>query len=296
MKFLSGVAPLFLATYVLMLPGVVLAVQSQAPQVNEQARIVVTGGTLTDIVFALGGDDHVVAVDTSSVSPARGQQKPKVGYYRELAAEGVLSVSPTHLWALEGTGSNQTVRQIERAGVSVVRFAKPDSIDELIELIDRVGALLAREAQAQALVASMKRDLEQVLRDTQSGDARPMPNALFVLQASERGIVAAGQDTVPNLLFDYAHVSNMVSHRGYKPVSSEFLAVSQPDFLVAPSHVVDAYGGREQFCAQSGLRLIAAARDCKLLVLDSLLALGMTTEIAHAIQQVFEYAHDDLSV
>ncbi len=260
------------------------------PTYAQDSRLVVTGGSLTDVVFAVGGEDQVVAVDSSSLSPPEAQQKPIVGYYRELSAEGVLSMSPTHLWALEGTGSEQTLRQIERTGVVVEHFPKPQSVADLIAMIERVGVELGLQGQAQQVIASIETDLQSMGAILNPG-SQAHRRALFVLQASERGIVAAGQNTVPALLFGYAQVENMVDHNGYKPVSTEYLAVSQPDFLVAPSHVVEAAGGRERFCAQSSLRLMDAARDCRLLVLDSMLALGMTTRIADAIQQVHAYAH-----
>lgn len=273
--------------------AIVLATCLLTPAHAQTPRIVVTGGSLTDVVFAVGGEAQVVAVDSSSLSPVEAQQKPVVGYYRDLSAEGVLSVSPTHVWALEGTGSEQTLRQIARTGVTVEHFAKPESVADLIALVERVGVELDREAEAKQVVAAIEEDLHSVslLLNHDGAEAQLQRRALFVLQASERGIVAAGGNTVPDLLFGYAQVKNLVEHDGYKPVSTEYLAVSQPDFLVAPSHVVEAAGGREQFCRQSSLRLLDAARNCELLVLDSMLALGMTTRIADAIQQVYAYAH-----
>ena len=273
--------------------AIVVVTYLLAPAQAQTPRIVVTGGSLTDVVFAVGGEAQIVAVDSSSLSPVEAQQKPVVGYYRDLSAEGVLSVSPTHVWALEGTGSDQTLRQIARTGVTVEHFAKPESVADLIALVERVGVELDREAEAKQVIAAIERDLQSVslLLNHDGAEAQLQRRALFVLQASERGIVAAGGNTVPDLLFGYAQVQNLVEHDGYKPVSSEYLAVSQPDFLVAPSHVVAAAGGREQFCRQPSLRLLNAARNCELLVLDSMLALGMTTRIADAIQQVYAYAH-----
>lgn len=58
-------------------------------------RIVCAGGAMTEIVFALGHGDTVVAVDTTSWFPYEHVSKlPKVGYFRSLAAEGLLSMQP----------------------------------------------------------------------------------------------------------------------------------------------------------------------------------------------------------
>lgn len=54
-------------------------------------RLVSVGGTLTEIVYLLGEEAQLVAVDTSSLYPAAAQALPKVGYQRTLSAEGVLA-------------------------------------------------------------------------------------------------------------------------------------------------------------------------------------------------------------
>ncbi|CUS48011.1 MAG: ABC-type hemin uptake system substrate-binding component [Idiomarinaceae bacterium HL-53] len=263
----------------LLLFSLLFSMASQA-----QPRVVVTGGTLTEIVFALDGDALVVATDTSSMYPPEVSDLPKVGYYRELAAEGVLAQQPTAVWALEGTGSEQTLAQISATGTEVKRFTKPYTVDGLFELIEEVGIALERTDAAQSLIQHIRAGMP-------SKPEAAIGSALFLLQASERGIVVAGEETVPNLLFAHAGVSNLAEHQGFKPLTMEFLALNQPDFLVAPAHVVNAAGGRTQFCEQSVLRFVAAARECRLLVLDSLLALGMTPRLSHAISEISEFAN-----
>ncbi|HET8817809.1 MAG TPA: ABC transporter substrate-binding protein [Pseudidiomarina sp.] len=254
---------------------------------ESERRLVVTGGTLTEIVFALGGGTHVVAVDSSSLYPLAATQLPQVGYYRSLAAEGVLAQRPSELWALAGTGSGQTLEQIAATGVQVRSFAKPETVAELYDLIAEVGAALQQEHVARELIVELQSDLAEIAKDIEQQPTTKQ--AIFVLQASERGVVVAGDQTVPHLLMQEAHVQNVVSHNGFKPVTLEFLALQQPDFLIAPAHVVQAAGGREAFCQAPTLQLIHAAQRCDLLVMDSLLALGMTPRLATAIRELSAY-------
>ena len=53
------------------------------------------GGTLTDIIFALGAGDQLLAVDTSSTSPAAAANKASIGYYRSLSAESLIATGAT---------------------------------------------------------------------------------------------------------------------------------------------------------------------------------------------------------
>ena len=66
------------------------------PQVGRAAdrRIVVVGGALTEIAFALGQGESVVAVDSTSFFPMRAAELPRIGYMRALPPEGILSLRP----------------------------------------------------------------------------------------------------------------------------------------------------------------------------------------------------------
>ncbi|MEM6555336.1 MAG: ABC transporter substrate-binding protein, partial [Pseudomonadota bacterium] len=61
---------------------------------SAQDRIVSVGGDVTEIIYALGEGDRIAATDSTSVYPLKALATPKVGYVRNLSAEGVLSVEP----------------------------------------------------------------------------------------------------------------------------------------------------------------------------------------------------------
>lgn len=246
-------------------------------------RIISAGGTLTEIIYALDKQTLLVGVDQSSMYPQQATQLPQVGYYRDLAAEGVLSMRPSKLLVLEGAGRKQALKQIEATGVHVIEYKKPTSVDELFLLIKHLGKDLNASQNANMLITEIKKSLPKASQNDSH-------SALFLLSANERGLVAAGQETVPNLLFNYAGITNIAAiHSGFKAINTEVLAVQQPDFLVAPAHVVSSLGGKQAFCEQPQLRLLTAAQQCHLLVMDSLLSLGMSPRIATAINELNEY-------
>ena len=250
---------------------------------NAARNIITAGGTLTEIVFALGAGDRVVAVDQSSTFPQKATQLPSVGYYRDLAAEGVLSVGANTLLALEGSGREAVLEQLKRIGVKVVLYDKPSSVDELVELVETLGRDLGRGAQAAQLALDIKASLPEKATSTKG-------KGLFLLSLGERGLVAAGEDTVPSLIFEYAGIGNPVKHTGYKAVNLETLTVEQPDFIIVPSHVARGLGGKEGICRQPSLALLNAAKSCNVLVIDGLMAMGMTPRLAQAISQVSAFS------
>ena len=249
-------------------------------QANNPQKLITAGGTITEIVFALGAGNRVIAVDQSSQYPQEVKQLPMVGYYRDLAAEGVLSFAPDKILAIEGVGRNEVIQQIKSTGVDVVVYDKPTSPEGLVTLIQQLGEDLGKTAQAQQLIAQFNASLPSKATNSTA-------KAIFLLSASDRGLIAAGTETVPQLIFSFAGIENVAAqHKGFKGINSEALALQQPDFLVAPFHVVMSAGGKDKFCQSPNLRLLKAAQECRLLVMDSLQSLGMTPRLAQAIALV----------
>ncbi len=261
-----------------------ILIQSFAAQAQ---RVVVAGGSLTDLVFALGAGDLVVAVDTSSTSPLEATKLPKVGYYRDLAAEGILAQSPTLVIALERSGRPEVLTQLQSAGVRVSHYPKPANVEDLFASITRLGNELNKQQNAKALIRKLQ---NQLPKNVESTSAR----ALFILSASERGILVAGPDTVPDILFNYTGIENLATESGFKPYNTEAILAANPDFIVAPSHTVNSLGGKAAFCKQPSLALVPAAQSCKVLVLDSLLAIGMTSRLPEAIAILADYQQGKL--
>ncbi|CAM4159194.1 heme/hemin ABC transporter substrate-binding protein [Pseudoalteromonas byunsanensis] len=263
---------------------IALLTQSFAAQAE---RIVIAGGTLTDIVFAIGAGKQVVAIDTSSTSPAQAQSLPKVGYYRDLSAEGVLSQSPSLVLTLEGSGRPEVLTQLKSTGVRVNHYPKPTQVKELFALIERLGSDLNKQQNARALIRKLQQQLPNKATPTQN-------KAMFILSASERGVLVAGTDTVPDILFSYAGIKNLATESGFKPYNIESMVAANPDFIVAPSHTVDSLGGKKKFCQLPALALIPAAQKCRLLVMDSLISIGMTSRLPEAIAQLSAFQREIL--
>ena len=57
--------------------------------VGDSARVVSVGGSITEILYELGADQRIVAVDSTSQFPPRAlTEKKNVGYMRALSPEG----------------------------------------------------------------------------------------------------------------------------------------------------------------------------------------------------------------
>ena len=92
------------------------ATANDAAVKDRAARIVSVGGAVTEILYALGKEQAIVGIDTTSLYPPQAQkEKPSVGYMRQLSAEGVLGLRPSMILAIEGSGPRETLAVLEAA-------------------------------------------------------------------------------------------------------------------------------------------------------------------------------------
>ena len=114
--------------------------------ITDPSRIVSVGGAVTEILYALGLESRIIAVDSTSLYPPHAlAEKPSVGYMRQLSPEGVLGLGPSLVLAAEGSGPKDTIAVLEAASVPFVQIPDRftgDGIVEKIRLIaqsDRIG-------------------------------------------------------------------------------------------------------------------------------------------------------------
>ncbi|RYE54737.1 MAG: ABC transporter substrate-binding protein, partial [Hyphomicrobiales bacterium] len=88
--------------------------------IENPQHILSLGPDVTEIVYALGGGDRVIARDRSSRYPAEAGDKPDVGYRRTLSPEGLISLSPDLILASEDIGPPEAVDVLEGVSIPMV--------------------------------------------------------------------------------------------------------------------------------------------------------------------------------
>ncbi|MTI45535.1 iron complex transport system substrate-binding protein [Roseibium hamelinense] len=214
---------------------------SPAAAAEKAQSIVAVGGSITEIIYALGEQDRLVARDTTSTFPSAAQDLPDVGYIRALSPEGVLSVAPDMIVLLEGSGPPETVELLKSAGIAIRDIPETYSADGISQKIAAVGAALGTPDKAGALIAQV----EQQLADAKSeiGSKAKETRVLFVLSTQGGRILAAGADTAANGIISLAGAQNAITgFSGYKPLSDEAILNAAPDAILMMDRAGDHQG------------------------------------------------------
>jgi iron complex transport system substrate-binding protein len=189
---------LYISVFLALLAGAMATPSAQ----DHPRRIVSFIPAVTEMLFALGAGDRVVAVGSFDRYPPEIEKLPRVGALLDPDLERILSLRPDLVTVY---GSQTDLRaQLERAKVPLFVYSHAELSDvttTILDLGDRVG----RPERARALTE----EIERALRDVQQRVAtRPRPRTLIVFgreSLSLRGIYASG---------GYGFVHDMVAAAG----------------------------------------------------------------------------------
>ncbi len=252
------------------------------------------GGAITEIVYAMGANDRIAGLDVTSTYPAAANRLPKVGYYRRVGAEGLLSLGPDMIIADPDAGPLEALIQVSSVGVCVNKVGDGGSAQSVLDRVDQVAEMLNIREKGNVLRAKLEAEFtvaaNLVALKREGGRA---PRILFLLSAKDGTPVAAGQDTDANAIIELAGAENAVSgFTGFKPLSSEIAASSAPDYILMMAHVVESTGGKDAILSLPQLQLTPAGQNGNLIAMDGLLLLGFGPRTPEAIQMLAAEIYD----
>ncbi len=246
-------------------------------------RIVSVGGTITEILYALGAQERIVAVDSTSFYPAEATSKPDVGYMRALSAEGILAQKPDLILAEDGSGPPPVLDILRASSVPMVTVSTPATPDGIVQKIRDLGMAVGLKQDADALAKATGEQLEAVAGEVASLK-EPKKRVLFVLSLSNGRIMASGSGTEAAAIIEMAGGVNAVDGiSGYKPLADEAVIAAKPDVILVMERG-DHRLTPEQVFAIPALQASPAADSQMLISMDGLFLLGFGPRTPEAVR------------
>ncbi|MEC7258983.1 MAG: ABC transporter substrate-binding protein [Pseudomonadota bacterium] len=272
--------------------GAALAL-SLATTVAAQDRVIAAGGSVTEIVYALGQQDRLIARDTTSVFPPEVTALPDVGYLRALSPEGVLAQAPDLVITEADAGPPATMEVLRAAGVPVVTLQEAHSAEGIIAKITAVGAALNQQDAAAALADQISADMAQAQALAQDIAPEDQRKVLFILTLQDGKIMAAGQDTGADAMIALAGGQNAAQgFSGYKLMSDEAVIQAAPEVILmmdrARGHALDDAA----LFALPALSGSPAAESGAVIRMNGLYLLGFGPRTAQAIGELSQALYD----
>lgn len=264
-----------------LISGIIGALSLSAPA-HSQDRVASLGGDLTEIVYAIGEGDRIVATDSTSVFPPPALLTPKVGYVRQLSAEGVLSVEPDMILISGAAGPETALDQIRATGVSVEIMETDYTVDAIITKTRRVSDVLDVAEKGEALVDQIEADWAAA--QTEIARLGFEPSILFFSNTAEGTPTAAGKQTAAQGVIDMLGGTNVFGERiGYKPISLEAAVAADPDIILVMNFVAARIGGMDEVTRHPAISLTSAARNDRIFIVDAVTVMQFSPRTPEAV-------------
>jgi iron complex transport system substrate-binding protein len=255
-------------------------------------RIVAIGGSVTEIVYALGEERRLAGRDSTSVFPDAALALPDIGYMRAISPEGVLGVDPDAIITLEGSGPPEAIEVLKKASIPFAMV--PETFDEagILEKIRVVGAALGVEDKAKALSAQVKADIDAAIAATAGLSERK--RVLFVLSMQGGKALASGTATAADGIIKMAGADNAITeYTGYKPLTDEAIIAAKPDLILMMDRGGDHSAANADLKAHPALSQTPAVQNDAILRMDGAYLLGFGPRTASAARDLARALYGD---
>ncbi|MDD1779698.1 ABC transporter substrate-binding protein [Enterovibrio sp. ZSDZ35] len=217
----------------------------------DETRIISAGSTVTELLFELGADKDVVAIDLTSRHYLGDRDIPVLGYHRQLATEGLLALSPTHLLGSPDMGPDTTLKLLKSAGVEVKALPVGNTLEDFKQRVDAVAKITHTEEKGEEI----KQNVTNQINALSAAQPADKPSVMFMMLSDGRPLTVAGAETTVNTVIELAGGVNPAAKEtsSYKPLSTESIVEMQPEYILISERTLEQIGGIDAVIKQQPL-------------------------------------------
>ena len=255
--------------------------------VAEGTRLITLFGDLTEIVYALGAEEYLVARDTSSVYPTAAEELPNLGFAGALNAEAILALAPTLVIGRELAGPEGVLEQLREAGVEVVLLDELTGLDAPQIKIRAIGEALGIPQTAEALAQDVERRLAEVMAEAGESE-RPLRVLLVYVRRGGLQLTGDHAQTIIEAAggIDAAMEAGI---EGWQTLTPEALVAIDPEVYLVLDLGLDVIGGIEGLMEIPGVAETRAGRARRVISMPDLYLLGFGPRLPEAIADLSAY-------
>lgn len=255
-------------------------------------RIISLAPSNTEILFALGIADRLVAVTDYCDYPPEAKEKPSIGGFSTPNIERVVSFSPDLVLATS-IHKKEVIPALERRGLATF-ILEPHTLDEVLESITLVGEVTGRGEEASRLVAGMQSRIKAVTDRTDNLPEAERPRIFYLTWHDP--LMTSGVGTLHQELIQRAGGKNIFSEIiGTKSVDLEVLVARDPQVMIAGIGMGTGEDKTLQYLkTESRLQNTEAGKNGRIYGIDMDFTGRAGPRIVDGLEQFAKYIHPEL--
>jgi iron complex transport system substrate-binding protein len=225
-------------------------------------RIVSLSAGGTELFFAIGAGDQLVAADMFSDYPEEANALPKVDAFQP-DPEAILAHNPDLV--LVTYDADEIVAALEQAEVSVLYLEVPESIDGLLEQARQFGKVTGNREAAEELVTGMEERIAAVT--SKLADVEEGPRVYHELDET---FFTVAPDSFVGDIYNLLNAQNIAAGApgGYPQLSAEVIIERNPEVIILPTGEGEDGTTPEDVKARPGWDVIDAVKNDRIYEID----------------------------
>jgi len=289
---------LFLLILVVAMVGLKQAPINTESSQNEPQRIITLAPNITEIAFALGLDEQVIAVTKYCDYPAQVKSLPHVGGFIDPNIEAIVALQPD-LVILVAT-QQQTIKQLQQLNIPTLAIHNATLADIKYSIL-AIGKKTQHQQQAQQLLTEIEQKISAVTDKVAKLDR---PKVMVTMGHSIGGeqvknIYIAGQSDFYNDLIQLAGGENSYQNTHLKVPSLSIEGIMQlnPDVIIdifpeAADHNADIEQVKQQW---QNLKFVNAVKNNRIHIIEENYATIPGPRIFQLLDKMARLIHPQLA-
>ena len=258
----------------------------------EARRVISIIPATTEMLFAMGAGDRVIAIGSYDRFPPEAQKLPRVGALVDPNVEQILQMRPDLVVIYETQA--ELKRRLERANIPYYSYVHKGLAD-ITQTIRTLGMRVGVDAAADAVASRIEQQLGDIRRRVA---ARPRPKTLLVFgrePGSLRNIDASGGEGFLHDMLETAGGADALGdiHRQSVTMSTEMVLARAPEVIIELRYLKDAVNNTD-LNAWNRLSAVPAVKNHRVILLTGEEFVVPGPRVAQATQRLAAALHPEV--
>lgn len=241
--------------------------------------------SVTEIIFDLGAESMLVTRTDYCNYPAEAAKITSVGKMNEPSIEKIIAQKPTVVIA-ETHFKEDVLNQLKKAGMEVIAFNTPNSMEETYESIKTIASIIDKNYEARALISTMKGKLAQVALKTKD---LKKPTAYIVVGTGQNGEYTHGKDSFMNEILNICGYVNAGEDAEGWSYTLEKLIKKNPNYILTPAWAMDTIK------TEAAYKGLSAVKDGKVVQInDDIFSRASNRVVTEGLKELLKIAHPEV--
>lgn len=228
---------------------------------KKATKIVSMAPNITEILFALGVGENIIARTNYCDYPKEAQQIQKIGGIQNPNIEKIVELKPDIVIASTHM-KDQDIKKLKSLNIAVAIFYDEKNFENVYEIIKNISILVGKEKKSELVIKKMKNEVEEAKNIAKNSKK---PKVYYMISYGKMGDYTAGGDTFIGKMLDFSGAENIAKDTKGWQFNIENLLQKNPEKIIVPKN----QGIKEALKKLSPYKELDAVKNDKIYEIDN---------------------------